>query len=387
LDAGNIQTCLGLSNLATLNANNVLSAPAAAGGIPTSCGPFGEDSQYFIPPGTVIPADPTLSALPPEPFKVHPLACAGLVLPYNGAPGGNPSCFSGTVGPNGLTLVGTRPFSSPNCVPSTGVGCPADGIPVFSNIFAQDTIANSNYNGLQISLDRSFSNGLLFQASYTFSKAIDQGASFENILNSLNPRATRGLSLLDAKHRFVFSPYWQLPIPKHDGITGKFVNGWALSGIVTYQTGFPIRIQTQDDTELQSSFDFEVVNTPQVDGRVHFLNPRKNGGVWFDSSNISDPSLPGAFGNLPHALCCGPAISNTDLAIEKRTPINERFNTEFRAEFYNAWNHTQFANPDGNFTSGSPNVVDGQNIGGTFGVVTKTREGPRVIQFGLKILF
>jgi hypothetical protein len=86
------------------------------------------------------------------------------------------------------------------------------------------------------------------------------------------------------------------------------------------------------------------------------------------------------FGNLPHALCCGPAISNTDLAIEKRTPINERFNTEFRAEFYNAWNHTQFANPDGNFSDVPP-------PGGTFGVITKTREGPRVIQFGLKVLF
>jgi hypothetical protein len=90
---------------------------------------------------------------------------------------------------------------------------------------------------------------------------------------------------------------------------------------------------------------------------------------------------------MPHAFCCGPAISNTDLAIEKRTPINERFNTEFRAEFYNAWNHTQFANPDGNFSDGVPVIVGGQNTGGTFGVVTKTREGPRVIQFGLKVLF
>ena len=362
LNAGNIQTCLGLANLGF------------------GCGPFGEDSSYFIPPGTVIPADPALSALPPQPFKVPSINCAGLVLPYSGTPGGNPTCFSGTVGPNGITLVGTRPFSSPNCNPMTGVGCPADSIPVFSNIFAQDTIANSNYNGLQISLDRSFSNGLLFQASYTFSKAIDQGASFENILNSLNANATRGLSLLDAKHRFVFSPYWVLPIPKHEGITGKVINGWALSGIVTYQSGFPIRIQTQDDTELQSSFDFEVVNTPQVTGPVHFLNPKRNGGIWLDSSNISDPAAPGMFGNLPHALCCGPAISNTDLAIEKRTPINERFNTEFRAEFYNTWNHTQFANPDGNFSNLPP-------PGGTFGVITKTREGPRVIQFGLKVLF
>jgi hypothetical protein len=86
------------------------------------------------------------------------------------------------------------------------------------------------------------------------------------------------------------------------------------------------------------------------------------------------------FGNTPHSLCCGPAISNTDFVIAKKTPINERWNTEFRAEFYNLFNHTQFSNPDGNFTDGpAPN--------GTFGEILKTREGPRVLQFGLKILF
>jgi hypothetical protein len=84
---------------------------------------------------------------------------------------------------------------------------------------------------------------------------------------------------------------------------------------------------------------------------------------------------------MPHALCCGPAISNTDLVISKKTPINERFNTEFRTEFYNAWNHTQFANPDGNFTDGTP------ANGGTFGVILKTREDPRVMQFALKLMF
>ena len=119
-------------------------------------------------------------------------------------------------------MIGTRPYSSPNCNPISGAGCPSDGVPVFSNIFAEDTIANSNYNGLQVSVEKSYSHGLLFQASYTFSKAIDQGASFENELNPLNFNATRGLSLLDAKHRFVFSPYWQLPVPTYDGVKGKF---------------------------------------------------------------------------------------------------------------------------------------------------------------------
>jgi hypothetical protein len=383
LNAGNIQTCLGIIALANSNPGNVLTAPVSAGGTPTTCGPFSADTEYFIPPGTPIPAG--ISNLPPEPFKIPTTNCSGLVLPYTGAPGGNPGCVPAGVAPaGGITLVGTRPYSSPSCQPLNGNigtnGCPADGVPVISNIFAEDTIANSNYNGLQVSLDRSYSHGLLFQASYTFSKAIDQGASFENELNPVNFGATRGLSLLDAKHRFVFSPVWQLPVPEYTGFKGKALDGWGISGIITYQSGFPIRVQTQDDLELESSFFFEDANTPQVTGPVQFTNPKIVNipqGLnhnYFSIANISDPAA-GTFGNLPHALCCGPALSNTDLVISKKTPINERWNTEFRAEFYNAWNHTQLNNPDGNFTDL------------TFGEILKTREGPRVLQFGLKFMF
>ena len=118
--------------------------------------------------------------------------------------------------------MGLRPYSSPECQPLTGNGCPADGVPVFSNIFAEDTMANSDYNALQMQLDRNFSHGLYFRASYTFSKAIDQGASFENELNPMNYKATRGNVVGGrAKHRFVFSPYWTLPFRSIRGIVGK----------------------------------------------------------------------------------------------------------------------------------------------------------------------
>jgi hypothetical protein len=297
----------------------------------------------------------------PSGFNLH--------LPY-----GSVSSVAGGPSSPAITLVGLRPYSSPICQPTTGAGCPPDGVPVFSNIFSEDTIANSNYNGLQVSVERSLSHGLLFQASYTFSKAIDQGASFENELNPLNLNATRGVSLLDAKHRFVFSPYWELPVPKYSGLTGKLLDGWAASAIITYQSGFPIRVQTQDDLELESSFFFEDANTPEVTGRVQFVNPKTNGNLWFTSDNINDPA-PGTFGNMPHSLCCGPSLSNTDIALVKHTSIGERWSSEFRTEFYNAWNHTQFANPDGNFSDS------------TFGEILKTREDPRVIQFALKFLF
>ena len=387
LDAGNAQTCAEIGQIYNNDPTGVLNGEG--------CGPVGADAPYFIPTTYSNGAPviiPTFTP-PTQPFKVAAPTCTGLPLPYNAGSGGN--CIPGgtnlatsNVAPNGITFVGTRPFSSPNCQPLSagGVGCPLDGVPVFSNIFAEDTIANSNYNALQISVEKNYTHGLLFQASYTFSKAIDQGASFEQQLNPLNYNATRGLSLLSAKNRFVFSPVWELPIPKQEGVAGKFANGWQLSAIITYQSGFPIRIEDQNDGELESSFFFEDANTPTVNGKVQFVNPKTNGGVYFSASNFTDPTSPvnpsplGQFGNVPHSLCCGPAISNTDFVVTKKTSINERWNTEFRAEFYNIFNHTQFSNPDGNFTDGLP-------PNGTFGQILTTREGPRVLQFGLKFLF
>jgi hypothetical protein len=357
LDYGHAETCLQL--------NNILPTPA---GSPPTCGPFGEDISYTIPANTPIP---TYTPGPGTPYD----GCPGLSLPYNAGTGGNCVQPTATGLPNPVTLVGLRKYSSPNCAPLTGAGCPPDGVPVFSNIFAEDTIANSNYNALQVSLDKSYSHGLMFQASYTFSKAIDQGASFENELNPLNFNFTRGLSLLDAKNRFVFSPVWDIPVPKYAGFKGKALDGWGASAIIIYQSGFPIRMQTQDDPELQNSIFFESTNTPEVSGPITFTRPNPiTGSTQYINGSFNDPAL-GTFGNTPHSLCCGPPISNTDLVISKKTPINERWNTEFRAEFYNAWNHTQFNNPDGNFSDS------------TFGVIQKTREDPRVMQFALKFLF
>lgn len=369
LNFGNADSCLEIAAIANANPNNVLSAN---GGSPTTCSTFSSDSSYYITPGTVIPAYTPQT----QPFPTKLTSCTGLVLPYNAGSGGNCLQANSVVGANGVTLVGLRPYSSPQCQPlsANGVGCPADGVPVFSNIFAEDTIANSNYNALQVSLEKSYSHGLLFQFSYTFSKAIDQGASFENELNPLNYNATRGVSLLDAKHRFVFSPVWDIPVPKFEGFKGKALNGWGASAIIAWQSGFPIRVFDPYDDELQSSYFFEDANTPNISGKPEFVNPKQNGGFYLLSNNISEPN-PGTFGNMPHSLCCGSPLSNTDMVISKKTPINERFNTEFRAEFYNAWNHTQYANPDGNYGNS------------TFGQILNTREGPRVMQFALKVLF
>jgi hypothetical protein len=348
LNFGNAQTCLDL--------NDILGAG--------TCAPFGEDVQYLIPPGTIIQT-----------------SSGGLHLPYNAGSGG---LFipNGTTVTNGVDLVGIRPFSSPLCQPLTGVNCPPDQTPVFSNIFAEDTTGNSSYNALQISLEQNFSHGLQFTAAYTFSKSLDNASSFEELLNPINPRLSRSLSLFNSTHRFVFSPYWVLPIPKYDGFRGKMFDGWGASAIVTYQSGFPIRILDGNDQELMGSFFFLPVGEPDRTGPFQTFNGRKvqtfNGvsaNYFFNPNNFADSNL-AQFGNSPRTICCGPPISNTDISILKRTRINERWDTEFRAEFFNAWNHTQFLSPDGNFS----------DLGSTFGVVTNTRD-PRVIQFALKFLF
>ncbi len=358
LNYGNPQTCLDLI---------ALGVPDVYGG---SCGPFLADVEYFIPPGTVIPPG----------FTLH--------LPYGSPNGGGPYTITGatgtgtTVGANGITLVGLRRYSSPLCQPETGVGCPATGVPVFGSIFAQDTIGSSAYNSLQVSLERRFSHGLQMEAAYTWSKSFDDGSSFEGLLNPLDFKKSRSLSLFDARHRFVLSAYWELPIPKHHGAVGQIVNGWAFSGITTYQTGFPILLEAQADNELMSSLDFFYPGLPDQVAPLHTLNPRDNPNhLFFDpSSFIDDPThvsastgtpLLGRIGDAKRTVCCGPTISNTDVSVLKTFPMREGRGFEFRAEFFNAFNHAQFINPDG--ISTDP----------TFGWVSQTRD-PRAVQFALK---
>jgi Carboxypeptidase regulatory-like domain len=352
LNYGNAQTCLDLQNISDFYANTDPNLSADY-----SCGTFSADNYYALPADSI-----------PAGMSIH--------LPYGSVPT--------VTGPNNpdITLVGLRPYSSPLCEPTSGVNCPPDGVPVFQSIFAEDTIANSSYNSLQVSVDHDFSHGLQFEAAYTFSKSIDDASSFENELNPINYKLSRAPSLFNATHRFVFSPYWLLPIPKKDGLAGKLLNGWGASAIITYQTGFPIRINSSNDTELENSYFFEAAGSPSVSGPLQTFNPRKGQdfygtpqNFYFNPNNFSDAPL-GQFGNASRTMCCGPAISQTDLAILKNTPIGEKWNTEFRAEFFNAWNHTQFLNPDGDFS----------DYGSTFGVVQTARD-PRVIQFGLKFLF
>ena len=373
VNPGNPQTCLDLANQGQ------------------GCGTFGEDSPYSF----TLPAGQTFH------------------LPYvGGGPNGqNIPCsilkpstacvITGAAGGTPITLVGIRPYSSPLCDPLSGAGCPTSGAPVFSGIFSEDTIAHSNYNSLQALFEKRFSHGLQFQASYTFSKSLDNASSFESALNPLNFNSTYGLSNYDARHRFVFNYVWDLPVPKFQGFKGKLLDGWEVSGIVSFQSGFPVRITSQDDVEqLDTTFDFEAPGQPNLVGAFKSVNPRSTVCAAFTGplAQALDPTAPpcqpvsgyafdpnlftnstvqaGTIGNAPRSICCGPGINNWDMSFSKQTSLGERFQMEFRADVFNVWNHAQFYTVDGNIS----------NQGGTFGQVLHVRD-PRLLQFALKFHF
>lgn len=316
------------------------------------CGPFSEDSSYYIPAGTPLPP-------------------GGLHLPYGPTP-----LITGAATTSPITLVGLRQYSSPYCNPLSGAGCPPDGVPVFSSIFAQDVVANSNYNSLQASLEKRLSHGLQFLAAYTWAKSIDNASSFEQSLDPYNFSHNRSLSLYDARNRFVFSSVWDLPVRKYSGARGALLDGWEASGILTLQSGFPIRMGSNVDQELQGSVDFEAPGRPDMVKPFTHRNPRTplNGvtGYYFDPSIFALPAL-GSTGNAPRSLCCGPGINGTDLAMQKITPLGEGRMIQFTFQVFNVFNHTQFLNPDGQIG----------DAGGLFGSVTRVRD-PRQIQLAIR---
>ncbi|MGH9553045.1 MAG: hypothetical protein ACRD3W_26940, partial [Terriglobales bacterium] len=159
--------------------------------------------------------------------------------------------------------------------------------------------------------------------------------------------------------------------------------------------GFPIRITSSADNELMYSAFFEYPGEPDQLAPFRRTDPKTTGGYWFDPNsftenasddseppcsagaafNCYDPSLFGRIGNARRTICCGPPVNNIDFALHKVLPVAEGKRFEFRAEFFNLFNHSQFNNPDGSSTDGSD-----------FGRILRAKQ-PRLIQMALKFYF
>ena len=278
-------------------------------------------------------------------------------------PGLEDTIYYSASNPNQVVAYGTRPYSV-----TSGRGL-SQGLMDFQSNPWEATAANSAYDALQASVQKDVGR-FRFLAAYTWSKSFDNSSGFYDEPNPYNPAASRALSTFDLTHNFVVSYSYDLPFAKSaSGARGKLLSGWTVSGITRFTTGFPVTLSESDDASLCGCGGADV---PNYNGQpIHFLDIRKTG-QWFDTSPFS-PEVTGVFGNANRRFFHGPGINNWDFSLHKGTPITERANLEFRAEFFNVFNHAQF------------NGVTGDILGG-FGSVTGARD-PRIGQVALKFSF
>lgn len=284
---------------------------------------------------------------------------------------------------------------------------PLDGS-IFSGDANDQTSGISNYNSFQATLNKHVSHGLQFFAAYTWSKAMDDGSGFENSafggggfggyggLRATNPfnqtLADYGPSVYDATHRLVINYTYDIPPIHHfsNSAAKRFVEGWRMSGVTTFQSGFALDVidagyRSLTCTALIFSACWDVPNAVSA---AQYYNPRTSslvnatkGGTtphdhyWFNPNAFSREAI-GTMGNAGRSPLRGPGINNFDWGFYKDTNITERTRLELRFEFFNLFNHTQF----------SDNSISTNINSGNFGRVLSAQPS-RIIQLAAKFYF
>ncbi len=242
------------------------------------------------------------------------------------------------------------------------------------------TEGNSSYNALQIDISRRFRKGLQFRANYTWSKDLDinsglTGAQANNqsqmVLDRNDLRRDWGPSAYNVPNQASLSGTYDLPFGK-----GR-LGGWQVNSIVSLLDGFPftpvIGSNRSGDGDTRNP-DRPSLN-PSFSGPVVLGNPNQ----WFNPNAFILPTA-GTYGNLGRGVYSGPGLANVDFSLFKNTAITERTTLQFRAEFFNLLNRTNFGTPNATvFSSGA--------ISPSAGLITSTATTSRQIQFCLKLLF
>lgn len=264
----------------------------------------------------------------------------------------------------------------------------------------------SNYNGLVVDVRRSFTRGLQIRGNYTFSKNLDNGSAWNTSVSAntpafvsypTNPDIDYGSAATDIRHLGSINGTYDLPFGSGhligsnlSGFANRAASGWTLSTIIAIQSGFPFSPQLgynptgSGDTRNPVRPDIN----PNFRGNLYPRTPQQ----YFNPAAFLAPAY-GTVGNLGRDTLTGPGLTNTDLSLLKVTQISERVRAQFRAEFFNVFNHTNFTTPNPVvFTSGPTQGTPANQTAAvvaspTAGVITATSTTSRQLQFGLKLLF
>jgi hypothetical protein len=250
---------------------------------------------------------------------------------------------------------------------------------------AQDE-ANGDYNGLQISMRGTvFSNDLTYQVGYTYSHTNDSfnsGGSAGDLYNISNPyvgwKYDYGPSAFDHRNVGFVNFVYDIPLLKHSDnkLAKTMLGGWEISGIVTLSSGAPLNIGLNGNNVASI-----VPNTANRPDQTGSGGDPHTVAEWFNTSIYSAPA-PGTWGNTPRNSVRGPGRDNWNVSFFKNFVLSETrgSNLQFRAEFFNIWNHTQFI---GDTLNGGISTNFGAS---NFGQVTSAND-PRIIQLALKLYF
>lgn len=273
---------------------------------------------------------------------------------------GHAACMTdSSCSPSQAHLTSPQYFTQPATYPGTS-------IPWYLSVGQQYTDGSSSYHSLQASLTKAPTHGLGFTLAYTYSHGLDNSSGLESSgFNGLGTNIFPGFQYLaygdsdfDARHRFVASYDYEIPlVPSwQNRFVREALSGWHISGVTALQTGFPVTITDQGQYNSLYCDGFSFYSCPDVPNvsthNVKSLDVRKTGN-WFDNSVFSAEPF-GTFGNTKRNFFHGPGFNYTNLELAKNIPLGgegQRY-LQLRLETFNAFNHANFANPDGNFTDG-----------------------------------
>jgi hypothetical protein len=274
--------------------------------------------------------------------------------------------------------------------------------PALANTWTWFSEGISSYNALQADFDYRFRGGFSLRAAYTWSKDLDDGDSLNAtaaanapglVANPLDVRADWGLATYDVRNLGVITESYALPLGRGKrffsnaaGVTSHLIGGWNFESIVTAQSGFPFTPQLSYNPSNNGDTRNPVrpfVN-PAFTGPVILGNPNQ----WFNpNALIGPPSGSGFYGNLGRDTLIGPGLATWDFSALKDTRLTERIDLQFRAEFFNLLNRTNFNTPNLIAFTPGPNASAEGVASPTAGAVTSTSTNSRQIQFGLKLLW
>lgn len=214
----------------------------------------------------------------------------------------------------------------------------------------REASASSSYHALQVRVEKRLSHGLSFTSTYTHGKSIDDEGSSRGAQNEYDLKSEKGLSTFDTRHRLVFSHTYKLPsvgkhiITKLPRPLRQMITGWEISGVFSLVSGRPFTpVLSRDNSGTGQSLDRpNVVGNPNID--------RKDPARWFNTAAFAIPTA-GQFGNAGRNILIGPSTNNVDFTLMRNHRFSKSRSMQFRAEFYNLFNHPNFQLPNGSVDS------------------------------------